>query len=128
MYLCIFNPHPRKCSLILERQIGRETERNIDQLPPVRAPNGDWTLNLRMCPAQRSNPQLFWCTGWCSHQLSHTARAKIYFLEKEWYELCTNFQEPGKRLCALSNYKLLELNTLPFCLTTTCWLKNRTVP
>ena len=50
--------------LILERKgetdRHRETsmwERNIDWLPPVCAPNGDWTHNLGTCPDQELNPQ-----------------------------------------------------------------------
>ena len=34
-------------------------ERNIDWLPPIRAPTRDWTWNLGMCPDQESNPQPF---------------------------------------------------------------------
>ena len=33
-------------------------ERNINQLPPVCAPTGDWTYNLGMCPDWESNLQI----------------------------------------------------------------------
>ena len=45
-----------------ERERGREMdvkERNIDCLPSVRAPTGDRTHNLGMCPDWGSNPQTF---------------------------------------------------------------------
>lgn len=46
------------------RQKGRDRERNINRLPPIHA----WTGN------QTSNLLTFWCTVWCSNQLSHSAR------------------------------------------------------
>ena len=54
--------------MILEREEGRENvrerterqkERNIYQLPPVRIPTGDRTLNLGMCPDRELNLQPF---------------------------------------------------------------------
>ena len=53
------------CSLLLEREEGRERERNIDVretvigLPPVHAPTRNQTHNLGMCPDWESNPQPF---------------------------------------------------------------------
>ena len=65
----VFNPYPRIYLLIFrERGSGgegdRETsmwERNINQLPPARAPTGIKTLNLGTRRGQVSNPTTFWC-------------------------------------------------------------------
>ena len=64
--LFIFNPHPRICLLILEREeVGereRETlmwERNIDWLPLVRSSNRDQTHNLCVCTDWKSKLQPF---------------------------------------------------------------------
>ena len=52
--------------LILEREEGKEGERNIHQLPPIRAltrdhaPTVDPTCNLGMLPDWGSNPQLWY--------------------------------------------------------------------
>ena len=59
-----FNPYPRICLLILEREGGRETdrhqyERNFDWLPPICTQTGDQTCNLSMYPDQESNLQSF---------------------------------------------------------------------
>ena len=35
-----------------------------------------------LCPNQGSNPQPFWCTGWCSSQLSHPSRARHALLKR----------------------------------------------
>ena len=57
------NPHPRICLLILEKEEGRGSERekqnvsNINCLPPVHSPTGDRTSNLGKCPNQGLNPQ-----------------------------------------------------------------------
>ena len=51
--------------LILEREreeekaIEKESERNINLLPPVCALTGDKTCNLGVCPQWESNPQPF---------------------------------------------------------------------
>ena len=47
-----------------EDRVGRERERhrwerNMDQLPPLRAPTGDQTCNLVMCPDWGLNPRPF---------------------------------------------------------------------
>lgn len=49
----ILNPQPKICALILERQGGKESDRerntdvrNINQLPPVHTPTRDQTCNL----------------------------------------------------------------------------------
>ena len=39
-----------------EQERRKEKEGNIDQLPPVRAPTGDQSHNLGMCPDWESNP------------------------------------------------------------------------
>ena len=57
--LYFFNPHPRICLLILEREEERERERNVDLLPPVHDQTGDRTDNLGMCPDWELNPQPF---------------------------------------------------------------------
>ena len=61
--IIIFNPHQGICLLILEIEEGRkgERERNINQLPPICAPNGDQTHNPGMCPHREGNPHTFWC-------------------------------------------------------------------
>ena len=46
------------------REKGREREtlmweKNINPLPPIRTPTGDWTCNLGMCPDQDSDPWSF---------------------------------------------------------------------
>ena len=50
----------------------REREKNIDWLPPIHTPTGDWTHRLGMCPDWKLNPQPFnvwgnapanWATG-----------------------------------------------------------------
>lgn len=54
-----------------ERGGGRGRERNImyerdiDQLPHVRAPTGDWTHNLDMYPDRGIELAIFLCTEWC---------------------------------------------------------------
>ena len=72
-FILFFSPHPRICSLILEREGGERREsnrekergRNIDVrkkhhwLPPVLTQTGDGTYDLGICPNQESNPQLF---------------------------------------------------------------------
>ena len=41
--------------LYLEEEGGGEGERNIDQLPLIHAPTGDWTHNPGRCPDQEPN-------------------------------------------------------------------------
>ena len=41
----------------------RERERNIDQLPPVCTPTGDWTCNPGVCPDWGSSLQPFGAQG-----------------------------------------------------------------
>ena len=43
----------------LEREEGRERERNINWLPPVCAQTRDWTHNAGTCPDKESDPQPF---------------------------------------------------------------------
>ena len=53
----------------------RETsiwERNINWLPP-RRPDQGWNPQPRYVPWPRIELPTFWCTGWCSNQLSHPA-------------------------------------------------------
>ena len=51
-------------------------ERNTYPLPPIRALTGDQTQNLSMCPDGETELATIWCTGRCSNQLSHSARAQ----------------------------------------------------
>ena len=74
------------CSLILEREEGRERERDID----VREKH--WLVTSRTRPSQGLNlqprygsclgiqPAAFLCTDWHSSRLSHLARAGYQFL------------------------------------------------
>ena len=86
-----FDPHLR-IFLLLTLERGREREKNIDvgntdHLTPVCAPTRVQTYNLGMCPDQESNPQTFCCTGQCSSQLSHPARAHPFLIIKIPIEL-----------------------------------------
>ena len=85
IYACFFYPYLRTCLLILER--GEEKERvgkrNINLLPLVCSPTGDWTQHLGRCPDQELNTWPFglWimlCSN-CSNQLSHTGQGCILF-------------------------------------------------
>ena len=99
--MCVFyNPHPRICLLIWQRErergeniYGREKHQSI----------------VASCPhsAQRSNPQsrpvpwlgikpaTFWCTGHCSNQLSHWARTGFFLNTYKIWELRWTFSKPG---------------------------------
>ena len=59
-------------------------ERNIDCIPPICIPTGDWTYNLGMSPDQESN-STFWCMGQRSNRLSHLARVLLAFLYSEFH-------------------------------------------
>ena len=60
-------------------------QRNMNRLPPMSTPAGDWTCNLRRCMCMTGNPsQDLWCMGWCSDQLSHTGQGKIILLQKTY--------------------------------------------
>ena len=61
-WLFFFKSLPKGMLLILQREEGRERERerNIDLLPLVYTPTRDWTHSLGMCPDQESNP---WPSG-----------------------------------------------------------------
>ena len=53
------NPYLKIYLLILEREKGRERERNINWLPPTYVLTMDWTHSLGMCLDQGSNLQPF---------------------------------------------------------------------
>ena len=78
LYLFFLNHHPRICLLIWER------ERNINWLPPIYTLTRDQTHNPRMSWLGIELAS-FWCTGWCSNQLSHPARAALLFAYTIWY-------------------------------------------
>ena len=73
--------HPRICLLILESEEGREKEKHWCERDTsigcllFCSPTRERTHNLGTCPDWESNLQSFWCTGRCSNQLSHLARA-----------------------------------------------------
>ena len=96
------------CSLILEREEGRERERDID----VREKH--WLVTSRKHPSQALNLQLryesclgiqpaaFLCTDWHSSRLSHPARAGYQFLvtsySSRFYSLILLFMSSKIRL------------------------------
>ena len=85
-----FNPHLRLCGVCywFERERdggegGGETsvwERNINRLSPVHTLTGNWARNLGTFPDWQLKPESFLCTGWCSDQLGHPARASCIFM------------------------------------------------
>ena len=89
VYSFCFNPHLRKCLLILERGEGRkrERERNTDvrekhrrvaiHTHPDRGPN----LQPKHVPWPEIAPMTFQFKGWCSNQWTTPARAGWYILK-----------------------------------------------
>ena len=78
-----FNPHPRTCILISEREEGkdrgRETamrERNVDPLPLERAPSRDWIQGLGVCPDSESS---LWVHRRCFNQQNHTGQGRVLY-------------------------------------------------
>ena len=67
----LFKHHLKVCLLIYRERF--ERKRETDWLPPMHAPNGDYTCNLGTSPEWEANLQPFGCMGWCSNQLSHLA-------------------------------------------------------
>ena len=64
-----------------EREEGGERDWASDVRVASRTcPHWDQTRNPGMCSDWESNPQPFWCTGQCSNQLSHPARASFRLL------------------------------------------------
>ena len=62
-----------------EREKGRETlawERNIDQWPSVSAPDQGSNSQPIHVSWPGIKPAAFWCTVWCSNQLSYPARVQ----------------------------------------------------
>ena len=63
-FLDVFNPHPRICLLILEREEGRERNINvnIDRLPPIHSLTGDQTRNHNLFSVWNGAPT-HWAIG-----------------------------------------------------------------
>ena len=61
---------------LFTRKRGRE--RNIDGLPLVCAPAGDWTRDSGMCPDRDSNPGPSFC-GMTHNPQSHTGQGAVCF-------------------------------------------------
>ena len=82
-----FNPHPRICSMISEREEGREKKRDGDvnekhQLVASHmCPDQGSSCNLGMCPCLGIEPAIFCCMGWQSNQTSHPARPGYLFFD-----------------------------------------------
>ena len=71
VFVFVFNPHPRMCLLMRERQTHRQTDIRCEKHPSVASrtrPDWGWI------------PQPLGVRGTCSSQLSHPARASECFL------------------------------------------------
>ena len=75
----LFLSSPDILLLILEKEEGRERNTNVPEKHPLAAscmyPDWGSYLQPRYVPWPGIKPTTFWCTGWCSNQLSHLARA-----------------------------------------------------
>ena len=87
-YFILFYPHPRTCSMVLERGKGREGERersiNMREKHQLLAscthPNQGPNPKPRHVPRRGIKPATFWFMGQHSNQLSHTSQGqKNYF-------------------------------------------------
>ena len=102
-HLFIYYPHLKTCPLILERERGREGEREGEKHP---------SFDSHMCPDQGPNmqprhvpwwgikPATFWFIGWCSNQLGHTGQGWLLSLcskcwnQEVWdVQPCSFFQD-----------------------------------
>ena len=75
------------------RERGKNDVRNIDWLPPIRAPSGEQTHNLGMCPDGGQNPQH--SVGWAdapTKEQSHPARARLVIFNDCWCHIMSNWK------------------------------------
>ena len=74
-------------------------ERNIDWLPPIHVPTGDWTgdqkCNLGICPEQESNPKPFGI--WDNLQITELP-ARVEYIQNIYYILTVQSATENKML------------------------------